>query len=56
VNCLVPQSEDCLFLTVTSPRVASADPKGYPVFVWMYGGSYTGGYESFWGGTWPPPR
>lgn len=37
-----PQSEDCLNLGVWMP-VAAPPPEGYPVMVWIHGGSYTGG-------------
>lgn len=36
------QSEDCLSLNIWTPKVA----KGAPVFVWIHGGSLTGGYGS----------
>ena len=37
-----PQSEDCLNLGVWMP-LAPPPPEGYPVMVWVHGGSYTGG-------------
>ncbi len=37
-----PQSEDCLNLGVWMP-LAAPPPEGYPVMVWIHGGSYTGG-------------
>lgn len=36
------QSEDCLSLNIWTPNAAS----GAPVFVWIHGGSLTGGYGS----------
>ena len=39
---LPPQSEDCLNLGVWMP-MAAPPPQGYPVMVWIHGGSYTGG-------------
>jgi carboxylesterase type B len=36
-------SEDCLYLTVVSPKEASSDPNGYPVFFWIHGGAFTQG-------------
>ncbi|WP_280216028.1 carboxylesterase family protein [Nocardia cyriacigeorgica] len=41
----LPQSEDCLELTVTAP--AGAEPGGRPVMVWIHGGAYLAG-----GGGW----
>lgn len=41
----LPQSEDCLELTVTAP--AAAEPGGRPVMVWIHGGAYLAG-----GGGW----
>src|SRR6202789_368142 len=35
----VVKSEDCLYLNVWTPP----DAKGLPVFVWIYGGGFTGG-------------
>ncbi len=37
----LPQSEDCLELTVTAP--AAAEPGGRPVMVWIHGGAYLAG-------------
>jgi para-nitrobenzyl esterase len=37
-----PQSEDCLNLGVWMPMAAPPEG-GYPVMVWIHGGSYTGG-------------
>jgi len=37
-----PQSEDCLNLGVWTPT-AAPPAEGYPVMVWIHGGSYTGG-------------
>ncbi|WP_394834633.1 carboxylesterase family protein [Pendulispora rubella] len=37
-----PQSEDCLFLTVTSPRTASPQ-RLRPVLVWLHGGDFNAG-------------
>ncbi|MGA4844224.1 carboxylesterase family protein [Streptomyces sp. G45] len=37
----VPQSEDCLRLTVTTPRPGPARPR--PVLVWLHGGAYLSG-------------
>lgn len=42
-NCPKSTSEDCLFLTVTSPAYSSSDSNGYPVFFWIHGGSYVSG-------------
>ncbi|AWR85704.1 carboxylesterase/lipase family protein [Meiothermus taiwanensis] len=39
---LPPQSEDCLNLGVWMP-MAAPPPEGYPVMVFIHGGSYTGG-------------
>lgn len=39
-----PMSEDCLYLNVWTPA-KHADEK-LPVFVWIYGGGYQGGYSS----------
>ncbi|MBF6082250.1 carboxylesterase family protein [Nocardia cyriacigeorgica] len=41
----LPQSEDCLELTVTAP--ADREPGGRPVMVWIHGGAYLAG-----GGAW----
>ncbi|MFE3446733.1 carboxylesterase family protein [Nocardia sp. NPDC059180] len=41
----LPQSEDCLELTITAP--AAPDPGGRPVMVWIHGGAYLAG-----GGAW----
>ncbi|NEW39546.1 carboxylesterase family protein [Nocardia cyriacigeorgica] len=41
----LPQSEDCLELTVTAPAVPQ--PRGRPVLVWIHGGAYLAG-----GGAW----
>ncbi|TLG13815.1 carboxylesterase family protein [Nocardia cyriacigeorgica] len=41
----LPQSEDCLELTVTAP--ADAEPGSRPVLVWIHGGAYLAG-----GGAW----
>ncbi|MBF6452875.1 carboxylesterase family protein [Nocardia cyriacigeorgica] len=41
----LPQSEDCLELTVTAP--AAAEPGSRPVMVWIHGGAYLAG-----GGAW----
>ena len=37
-------SEDCLYVTVMAPKEVSADPAGYPVFVWIHGGAYEQGW------------
>lgn len=37
------QSEDCLFLTVMSPKEPSTDPAGYPVLLWLHGGAFEQG-------------
>jgi para-nitrobenzyl esterase len=36
----VPQSEDCLYLNIWAPK----HKKLLPVFVWIHGGGFTGGY------------
>jgi para-nitrobenzyl esterase len=42
---LAPISEDCLFLNVWTPPSRSRVPKGgWPVMVWIYGGSNANGY------------
>lgn len=38
----VPQSEDCLYLSIWAP----SGPGPFPVFVWIHGGSFTGGRAS----------
>ncbi|MFF3494433.1 carboxylesterase family protein [Streptomyces sp. NPDC002795] len=41
----LPQSEDCLHLTVTAPAAATADGTGTgrPVLVWLHGGGFSSG-------------
>lgn len=41
-NCPAVTSEDCLYLTVTTPNVAPP-AEGFPVFFWMHGGAYEQG-------------
>lgn len=36
-------SENCLFLNVFAPQGANASSAYLPVFVWVYGGGFTGG-------------
>ena len=36
-------SEDCLYLNIWSPAESETD--GFPVFLWIHGGGYTGGYS-----------
>lgn len=38
----VPESEDCLYLNVSSPANRASDK--LPVMVWLHGGSYTGAH------------
>ena len=35
--------EDCLYLDIWSPSAPSADGAGYPVMIWLHGGSYSTG-------------
>ena len=42
-NCPLTISEDCLYLTVTSPLTTSPKTNGYPVIVWIHGGSFVEG-------------
>ncbi|BDT93889.1 carboxylic ester hydrolase [Nocardia sputorum] len=37
----LPQSEDCLAVTVTAP--AGAEPRSCPVLIWLHGGAYLAG-------------
>lgn len=37
------QSEDCLYLSVFSPKELSTDPQGYPVMFWIHGGAFEQG-------------
>lgn len=43
INFFHPQSEDCLFLNVWSPKEALSDGVLRPVMVWIYGGGFTFG-------------
>jgi para-nitrobenzyl esterase len=44
------QTEDCLYLNVTTPTGSSARPR--PVMVWIHGGSFTSGGASMYDATW----
>jgi para-nitrobenzyl esterase len=44
----VPKSEDCLFLNVWRPAVASAQP--FPVMVWIHGGAMVHGSSTIYPG------
>ncbi|KAJ7314752.1 Alpha/Beta hydrolase protein [Mycena albidolilacea] len=48
-NPLIPQSEDCLFLSVYSPALNSTRP--LPTIVWIHGGGYVWGSASEYNGT-----
>uniref|UniRef100_A0A7E4VR61 Carboxylic ester hydrolase n=1 Tax=Panagrellus redivivus TaxID=6233 RepID=A0A7E4VR61_PANRE len=41
-------SEDCLYLSVMRPKWKSRNPKGFPILVWIHGGSFLmGGAEQY---------
>ena len=42
-SCPTSFSEDCLFLTITSPRSVPSNGQKYPVLFWIHGGSYVAG-------------
>ncbi len=37
------QSEDCLYLSIFSPKEPSTNPQGYPVMFWIHGGAFEQG-------------
>ena len=45
--------EDCLYLDIWSPSAPSADGAGYPVMIWLHGGSYSTGSPQNADSWWP---
>ena len=42
----VPESEDCLFMTITIPKAEflKTDEKRYPIAIWYHGGGFVNGW------------
>uniref|UniRef100_A0AC34F4Z1 Carboxylic ester hydrolase n=1 Tax=Panagrolaimus sp. ES5 TaxID=591445 RepID=A0AC34F4Z1_9BILA len=45
-NKFTNYSEDCLTLNIIRPAAASSDPLGYPIVIWIFGGSFESGTSS----------